>query len=50
MREPVCLPPRPVSVPIYQGGAEYSTIRQSKETLDSVGSISTPRAIRCSRR
>ena len=22
-----------VSVPIYQGGAEYSLIRQSKETL-----------------
>ncbi len=34
------------TVPIYQGGAEYSAIRQSKETLDNSGSISISTATR----
>ena len=29
-----------LTVPIYQGGAEYAAIRQAKETLASNGSIS----------
>jgi len=40
-----------LSVPIYQGGAEYSTIRQAKETLGQRRLDSRqPRATRCSRR
>jgi Protein of unknown function (DUF2497) len=39
-----------VTVPFYQGGAEYATIRQSKETLGRTGSTWTTSATRSSSR
>ena len=39
-----------LTVPVYQGGTEYATIRQAKETLASGGPTSIPRATRRSRR
>ena len=38
-----------LSVPIYQGGSEYSTIRQAKETLGQ-RRLDLDTATRCSRR